>query len=54
MYCLAYSSFAGAEHHSRIPQGTLNVCYVRVRAAEHAPRGPHCLLVEIHGLAKIL
>ena len=54
VYCLAYSSFAGAEHHSRIPQGTLNLCYVWVRAAEHAPRGLFQILEGRHGLAEIV
>ncbi len=40
------------EHGSRISQGTLNVRYERVRAAEHPPRGPFCVLECRHGLAE--
>jgi hypothetical protein len=54
VYCLAYSSFAGAERSSRIPQSRLHLHHVRVRAAEQAPRGPYCLLDKFHGLASIV
>ena len=45
---------AGAEGRSRESQGFPNPHYVRVRAAEHAPRGPFQLLERRHGLADIV
>ena len=41
---------AGAERGSRLPQVMLNLHYERVRAAEHAPRGPF----RVVGLAEIV
>ena len=39
---------------SRLSQGFLNPNYVRVRAAEDAPRGPFRVLERRHGLAEIV
>ena len=45
---------AGAEHGSRASQGILDPRCVGVRAAEHAPRDPFCVLERRHGLAEIV
>ena len=42
------------EHGSRVSQVALNVHCKRVRATEHAPRGPFNLFERIHGLAEIV
>ena len=42
------------EHGSRVSQVALNVHCERVRATEHAPRGPFNLFERIHGLAEIV
>ena len=44
--------FAGAERGSRVLQFDLKVHCERVRATEHAPRGPFCVLECRHGLAE--
>ena len=46
--------FAGAERCSRVSQKVPNPAYDRVRASEHAPRGPFHLLERIYGLAHIV
>ena len=46
--------FAGAERDSRVSQHALRIQYERMRAAEHAPRGPFRLLERRHGLAEIV
>ena len=46
--------FARTERGSRVLQGIPNPHYVRVRAAEHAPRGPFQLLELRHGFAEII
>ena len=46
--------FTGAERGSRGSQGNLNRPGGRVRATEHAPRGPHCLIERRLGLAEIV
>ena len=43
----------GVEGGSRVSQGFLNPHCLRVRAAEHAPRGRFDLLESRHGLAEI-
>ena len=45
---------AGAEHISRVSQGCLNPSCDRMRAAEHAPRGPFRVLERRHCLAEIV
>ncbi len=48
---------AGAEHDSRASRGlqrVLNVHCDRMRAAEHAPRGPFRVLERRYGLAEIV
>jgi len=42
------------EHGSRVLQCALNPRCDRVRAAEHAPRGPFYFLERRHGLAEIV
>ena len=58
MSCLRTPSrrrrLAGAERGSRFLQGISNPQYVRVRATEHAPRGPCRVLERRHGLAEIV
>ena len=44
--------FAGAERGSRVSQSAVNVLCERVRAPEHAPRGPSSVLERRHGLAE--
>ena len=49
--------FAGAEHFfagAGALYMVLNIHCERMRAAEHAPRGPFCLLESRHGLADIV
>ena len=46
--------FAGAERGSRVSQFVLNPFCDRMRAAEHTPRDPFCLLKRRHGLAQIV
>ena len=46
--------FAGTEHGSRELQGNLNPFCERVRATEHAPRGPFDILERRHGLAEVV
>ena len=46
--------FAGAERGSRLSQIVLNFRCKRMRASEHAPRGPFSLLERRHGLAEIV
>ena len=46
--------FAGAERGSRPSQSSLHPFCLRVRAAEHAPRGPCRLLERRQGLAEIV
>ena len=50
----AVVAFAGAEQCSCILQSILNPLCGRVRAAEHAPRGPFHVLERRHGLAEIV
>ena len=45
--------FAGVEGDSRVSQEVLNVHCERVRATEHAPRGPFDLRERHYGLAEI-
>ena len=45
---------AGAERFSRFSYGVLKFRCERVRATEHATRGPFRLLERIHGLADIV
>ena len=45
---------AGAERGSRFLQCVLNIFCKRVRAAEHASRGPFHVLERRHGLAQIV
>ena len=45
---------AGGEDGSRVSQGRLQSHRGRMRAAEHAPRGPCRLLERRHGLAEIV
>ena len=51
--CL-YLAFAGAERGSRLSQILLHHRRDRMRATEHAPRGPFRLLERIYGLAEIV
>ena len=46
--------FAGAEDGSRGSQIVLNPFCERVRAAEHAPRGPCRILERRHGFADVV
>ena len=46
--------FAGLEHGSRVSQGEVHSCCKRVRATEHAPRDPSCVLERSYGLAEIV
>ena len=46
--------FAGTELGPRESQGPLNVLCERMRAAEHAPRGPFRVLERRHGLAEVV
>ena len=45
---------AGAERRSRVLQVALKKSCERMRATEHAPRGPFRLLEHRHGLAEII
>jgi hypothetical protein len=42
------------ERGSRVSQGEFNPHCVRMRATEHAPRGPFRVLESRHGLAEII
>ncbi len=44
----------GAERGSRLSQGVLNSRSERVRATEHAPRGPFRVLESRHAFAEIV
>ena len=46
--------FAGAENGSCSLQFAFNPSCERVRATEHAPRDPSCVLERRHGLADIV
>ena len=46
--------FAGAERGSRVSQIVLNLYCERMRAPEHAPRGPFYFLERRRGLAQIV
>jgi len=46
--------FAGEERGSRLSQIALNLHCDRVRATEHAPRGPFYVLERRHGLAVLV
>ena len=54
MYLTARLRFAGAKRGSRDLQIALNPNCGRMRAAEHAPRGPFNFLERRHGLAEIV
>ena len=45
---------AGAERSSRVSQGYLDRPYARMRATEHAPRGPFHVLERRHSLAELV
>ena len=45
---------AGAKRGSRVSQSALKIRYERVRAAEHAPRGPFQLLELRNGFVEII
>ena len=45
---------AGAEGYARVFQGSINPRCERMRATEHAPRGPFRGLERGHGLAEIV
>ena len=47
-------TLAGAERGSRVLQGCPNIHCGRVRAPEHAPRGPFRVLERRHGLAELV
>ena len=49
-----FGRLAGVEGCSRILQIALNIRYERVRAPEHALRGPRRLHQDFHGLAEIV
>ena len=51
---LSRRRFAGAELGSRASQIVLNLYFERMRAAEHAPRDPRCLLERRHSLTEIV
>ena len=51
---LAILLFAGAERGLRASQGQPNSLCERMRATEHAPRGPINVLKRRHGLAEIV
>ena len=46
--------FAGAERGTCVLQCVLDLRCERVRATEHAPRGPFYILESLHGLAEIV
>ena len=47
-------AFASGKRSSRASQSALKIRYERVRAAEHAPRGPLRLLERLHCLVDII
>ena len=49
-----FGRLAGIEGCSRILQIALNICYERVRATEHALRGPRRLHQDCHCLAEMV
>ena len=51
---IARRRLAGAERGSRVSQAALDTPCERVRATEHAPRGPFHVLERRHGLAEIV
>ena len=51
---LRLPQFAGEEHSPRVSQTVLNIRCERMRAAEHAPRGPLRVLEGRNGLAEIV
>ena len=52
--CIIRRRLAGAEHGTRVSQGSLNCRCERMRATHHAPGRPFRLLERRHGLAEIV
>ena len=46
--------FAGVECCSRLSKSSLDLCYERIRATQHAACGPCRILERSHGLAEIV